>query len=73
MSFLLYHWQIIYGVVRVPPYEFMVNVQSVYIIMVVSSVLQIFVIINDIEYRKIPNIAYNLEKDRDQYSVVIFF
>ena len=71
MSFLLYHWQIIYGVVRVPPYEFMVNVQSVYIIMVVSSVLQIFVIINDIEYRKIPNIAYNLEKDRDQYSVVI--
>lgn len=70
-SFLLYHWQIIYGVVWVPPYEFMVNVQSVYIIMIVSSVLQIFVIINDIKYRKIPNIAYNLEKDRDQYSVAI--
>jgi hypothetical protein len=71
MSFLLYHWQIIYGVVWVPPYKFIVNTQSVYIIMAVASVLQIFVIINDSEYRKVPVTAYNLEKDRDQYPVAI--
>ena len=71
MSFLLYHWQIIYGVVWVPPYKFIVNVQSVYIIMVVASVLQILVTINDIKYRALPDRAYNLKKDRDQYPVAI--
>ena len=71
LSSLMYHWQVIYGQVWVPPYTFPVNVEAIYIVLIVMMVLQFFAIINDILVKNIPNIEYRVAKDREQYSIVI--
>ena len=65
-SFILYHWQIISGTIWVPPYEFPVSSQSIYVVGIVAVVLFVVTLFYDSISHNIPVLEYDQRKDRDQ-------
>ncbi|MBO72215.1 MAG: hypothetical protein CMD35_01240 [Flavobacteriales bacterium] len=68
LSLILYSWQVIYGVIWVPPYMFDASPQSQWIISIVMIILFIMTILNDLLVRNIRPLEYNSLKEGDELA-----
>ena len=72
-SLILYSWQIVYGIIWVPPYTFEVSSQSQWIVSIVIGVLIFFTIANDLLSKNINELTYNKNKESDEETLFIIF
>ena len=70
-SFCLYHWQILWGTIWVPPFTFDVSTNSMFIVGLIAIVIFGFVLLNDRLWRHYPDIPYVKSNDFDQFGVIL--
>ena len=70
LSTILYHWQIVWGTIIVPPYEFIVSDESILIISIVLLIHTLITVLNDFINRK--RIIFNDFKVTKKYDLIAY-